>query len=326
MIEPLEPRTLLSAGGTLDPSFGSGGLLSGEAPVSVRIDGTMVADPDAGDLAVLNPDGSFDAAFMPPVSRGPTSGKSLRLSGGSISRVNADGTPDATFGNGGTVSDLTSGTTVTSFSPQALFTVGDQLLVAGSAQTSGSSSNFIAIERLNNDGSIDRTFGSQGIALSASGSSGSVNVAFIRTDVPTGNILIAGQLNGNPGVAKFGPAGQVLGQFFTATASDPHVYGLSVQNDEKTVLLIGADNKSFSLYRLNVDMSVDTSFGTNGSVAITAPDSPATVTRAFPGSLNIRPDGLIIVGSSFGEENGDSFGFSGEQNGDSFGFSRDLKK
>jgi len=120
-LEPLEPRTFLRAGGTLDPTFGSGGLLSGEAPVSVRIDGTMVADPDAGDLAVLNPDGSFDVVFTPPVSRGPTSGKSLRLSGGSISRVNADGTPDATFSNAGTVSDLTSGTTVASFSPQALF-------------------------------------------------------------------------------------------------------------------------------------------------------------------------------------------------------------
>src|SRR5258707_1803233 len=43
VIEHLESRTLLSAGGTLNPSFGNGGILAGYEVLGVRPDGYLIA-------------------------------------------------------------------------------------------------------------------------------------------------------------------------------------------------------------------------------------------------------------------------------------------
>ncbi|MDB5302366.1 MAG: hypothetical protein JWO87_4029, partial [Phycisphaerales bacterium] len=68
VVEHLESRTLLSAGGTLNPSFGNGGILTGYEVVGVRTDGFLIATRPNGPAALLHPDGSFASNYNGPVT------------------------------------------------------------------------------------------------------------------------------------------------------------------------------------------------------------------------------------------------------------------
>src|SRR6185437_7105806 len=124
LIEPLEARVLLSTGGTPDPGFGQGGYLKGYQVLGVDFDGSLIARQDTSsgtNLVQLHPDGSFEANYTgaaptPPKTNVQSDGKYLVINGQSLTtgntltRYNADGTVDTSFGNNGTVSDFTSGT------------------------------------------------------------------------------------------------------------------------------------------------------------------------------------------------------------------------
>lgn len=138
------------ADGALDPTFGTGGIVSGGQPVytsevAVQPDGKIVvggADDDdlsaASDLNFklrrLNPDGSQDLTFnggavvttafgpmddqpqsilLQPSGRivlaGYTTTSTLFSAQFAVARYEADGSPDATFGNGGMVTTALSG-------------------------------------------------------------------------------------------------------------------------------------------------------------------------------------------------------------------------
>lgn len=196
---------------------------------------------------------------------------------GRIVRLNEDGSLDTGF-------DTTIGADnyVGSISVQT-----DGRIVIGGAFTSynGTSRNYIA--RLDQDGALDSTFDP------GSGADSQVRSTCVQAD---GKILIGGgfiSYNGTTrnGIARLNPEGSLDTTFDPGTGTDYPVICTTIQGDGK-ILIAG----EFTMYngtacnriaRLNPDGSLDTTF------------DPGTGASSMVESVNLQPDGKIIIGGHF---------------------------
>jgi uncharacterized delta-60 repeat protein len=150
-LEALEDR-YCPAGGLLDPTFGTGGIVNlpsatdnGATAVAVQPDGKVVV---AGAVNRRASASSF------------SSGDSI-----SVQRLNRDGTLDTTFYGTGSVAIKASGNDL----PNALALQPDGRILVGGWATDGKDGNYqFLVARLNANGTLDTTFGSKGLWLSAS--------------------------------------------------------------------------------------------------------------------------------------------------------------
>lgn len=219
-----------------------------------------------------------------------------------LARFNADGTPDASFGDNATVT-----TDMGGFGQERARTVAIQpdgkIVVAGEATTS-SGDLVVALARYNTDGSLDTTFGSNGKVISDI-----EGRAFAIALLPDGRILIAGDAwVANPTddfsdflLARFTPEGELDPDFadngwvVTSIAGPADLArNLVVQPDGKIVISgypIGSDPSFVTgVVRYNADGTRDSGFGSGGIVAIT---------NGLAGrGLALQADGkLVLVGS-----------------------------
>jgi uncharacterized delta-60 repeat protein len=324
-LEPLEDRCLLS-GGTLDPTFGSGGLVT-----------TAVGSIDAlyCDVATYPQEGTANDGKI--VEVGDTSVAPHHNMGNymAVVRYNLNGTLDTSFGGTGEV------TTVKGFATAVAVQPDGKVVVAGYAPSQ--------VVRFNIDGTIDTSFGYRGSASTAIGVGGLVLQ-------PDGKIIEAGYSGGNLTVerfnsdgtqdASFGSGGIVttsftsplgpVSQYTEELALDPNSgkivvaansvivryntngsldtgFGsnnlgyvtlstlsfstVAVQSDDRvlvagTIFLNNASTKEIGLDRLNPDGTLDTSFGTNG-VVVTSPTD-----YVYADSVKIQANGQILVGGT----------------------------
>lgn len=195
--------TQLHADGTRDLSFGTDGILTLEPPetlYSVRgltalADGSLIVRA-AGGLLKYTADGELDSHFgnngILEFARA-TAGTDVAVQDDgkillstftvpvydfSLQRFNADGSPDLSFGNQGSVTLDIPGDYATA---NAVAVQDDgRILLGGSAFANGGS-DFAAV-RLNADGSLDSTFGSTDGSTRLVGSSGSDILKGLATD------------------------------------------------------------------------------------------------------------------------------------------------
>jgi uncharacterized delta-60 repeat protein len=258
----LEDR-VVPGGGALDQSFGQGGI------VSTQMDGALgIAEQADGKLVVVS---GYPQKFA-------------------LIRYNADGTVDSTFGNSGIVAlDFAHG----AMSDCLLIQPDGKIVVGGAVQSEqsdmwGNRLIDFALARFNADGSLDTTFGIGGtVETSFAGFFGKEKIAL----QPDGHIILAGQLNGAPMVARFdadgtfdtafGTYGNGL-QFFRGLTGN--IADLAVQPDGK-ILVLGRAGFGGWLARLNADGSPDSSFPP------LIPISP----KVAPSGLALQPDGRILV-------------------------------
>lgn len=248
--EPLEAREN-PAGGVLDTTFGSGGV------AAVPANGTVNA-------TAVQPDGKVLA-----VSTESWSGRSVA----SVTRLNGDGTPDATFGTGGTVR-LAVGRT--NYGTAVAIQPDGKVLVAGDAHTRTSlwyPDNQYAVARLNPNGTLDRTFGGANTGWWTSNpTSGEERVTRLAV-VPSGggfSIYAGGQAGlTTAAVVKLTAAGRPdttygAGGFATRTVVDSSTVLMAVTPSGRAVVRNG-----MSLYGFTPAGQTDAGFGTNGAVAAT---------------------------------------------------------
>lgn len=228
IVLPAVPARAVS-GGTLDPTFGSGGKLltdfgGQEMAYGVRVqaDGKIVAagfsntdgnhdfalarydrdgtlDPTFGTggkvLTDVSGAGSYDEARAVAVE---PDGKILAAgssdAGGStdfaVVRYDGDGTLDPAFGAGGQVLTNFGGSDYA----YAVAVQGDGKVVAAGSSDAGGSTDF-ALVRYNNDGSLDGRFGGGGKVLTDVGG-GSNDVALAVAVQADGKIMAAGVVSG----------------------------------------------------------------------------------------------------------------------------------
>ena len=280
LIEPVEQRMLMSAG-AVDPTFGTGGTAN--APVDASFLVTLAVDANGRAL-----EGAEDTL---------RSGVTLAT----VSRVNANGTVDTTFGSNGTV------TVPGEQATQVLVETDGAILV-----NSGPTYDGGTLTRLTSSGQIDTTFGSDGsitlggfISTVAVGADGKI-VAYDSGD----GVVYRYDANGSPDMS-FGPGGQVSVATLLPPGSAHMFIGEQYTNAEPLPLTIDAAGRidltvitqtsakaieRYGVVRLTAAGKADASFGTN-AVAVVPPGPSQTggVT-----ALAIAPDGTIYQSYSIG--------------------------
>lgn len=230
--------------GNLDPTFGNGGTTFTDFggttdiaySVAVATDGTLVAAGSSNkNFAFVRYDANghlnskFGAGGRQVFDTGGTSQVLGAVTVDSLNRVvaagasdtnldvvrlTATGDPDTTFNGGGMV--VVSGLvarpdgTVPDYTEAVALQQDGKILVANKT-TSG----HFGVARLNDDGSADTSFGSNGIASANFGGDDDADAIVLQKD--TGNILVVGTslISGTPntGVAAFAPDGTLIQSF-----------------------------------------------------------------------------------------------------------------
>jgi uncharacterized delta-60 repeat protein len=244
-----------SAPGDLDPTFGTGGLVTTDfggrgdfgLAVALQSDGKIVA---AGNSSAV---GVFSVNFA-------------------LARYNTDGSLDSTFGSGGTV--------LTSFGGNlsAAFDVAvqpDGKIVAVGVAGSGAAGSDFGIARYSANGTLDPTFGTGGLVTTDfGGGSDQANGVALQ---PDGKIVVVGPLQGKFGVARYNPDGSLDSTFGSggkvitdASPSFDGAFDVAVWSGKIVVGggtgLFPSGASDFQLVRYNGDGTLDSSFGGSGIV------------------------------------------------------------
>src|SRR5215471_11968665 len=275
--------------GSLDRSFGNGGIVTTTFP-----EGSYAFD------VALQPDGKIIAAGTVFVDFIPGEPSNTDFA---LARYNPDGTPDATFGNGGQVTTDFFGNEDDAFS--VLIQPDGKIVAVGSANNPASYYDFAAVRYLSN-GTTDTTFG---VAGKVSTDFGDQNFDRARSAAlqPDGRIVAAGfaiSQNGvvqNFAVARYTSSG-VLDTTFSRdgiTQIDfgsccQSAYEVLLQSDGK-IITVGYANtedsdSDFLLARLNPRGSLDNTFGVAGKVRTSFGDLNGGANGAA-----LQSDGKIVA-------------------------------
>src|SRR5271167_562719 len=287
----------LNTNGTLDSSFGSGGIVNN----SFGADGPVFG-------VAIQPDGKIVAA-------------AAGFLGGSVGRFNSDGSVDTTFGNGGFAvsKSLNSGPGI--LSALALQADG-KILVTGAG----------LIGRYTTDGQLDTTFGSSGIAalnsviataiaLQSDGKilvttgAGAPSELFSSPNLPSPQAGGIARYNTNGSLdTTFGISGQaacVASAAAIAIQSNGKIVVAGTIPSALNTLVSGGitfvDNQTgFGVVRYNSSGSVDTSFNPGGGIGsgggvITGFGNSFPAGSAF--ALAIQSNGDIVVAGQAGNGN-----------------------
>lgn len=258
--------------GNLDSSFGNGGKVttdfggqSSVADIAIQHDGKILVVGNTAPLSTLQTYQSF------------------------ILRYNSDGSLDGGFGNAGkvTVNELGRVTAL-------VLQPDNKIIIAG---TSAAASDF-AVARYNPNGSLDTSFGNNGITTTDLGASDSLLTIALQSDgkiVAVGSsgipplalsggtsFLALARFNSDGGLdTDFGMTGKIVANELGAPSA---ALAVVLQGDGK-IVVAGSPN----LVRYNSNGAVDTSFGSGGKVITPEVTASAVV---------LQSDGKIVTGGA----------------------------
>ena len=337
---------VLAAAGDLDQSFGTNGaVLTQFGPsqdearaVAIQPDGKIVVAgfTDPGffnyDFAVAryNPDGSLDPTFggVGKVTTDigsntkdrafataiQTDGKIVvagqstlnGFNGFELVRYNIDGSLDSSFGSGGKVNFIV---TLVSGSDDAVFGIAIQAdgKIVAAGTTGPTNLGDFALMRFNSDGSVDTTFGNNGIVTTGVDGHDIAYSATLQSDgkiVAAGFTEASGSGSGDFALVRYNSNGSLDtsfdgdGKAVTAVSGEDIAHAVQSQTDGKLVVagyaVTGAGLNDFALVRYNSNGSLDTSFDTDGRVTTSISNNRSDVARA----LAIESNGKIVVAGS----------------------------
>lgn len=323
----------------LDPTFGDNGVLtltnlgapSMANDVAIQPDGKIIivgeAKPSSFSFTVirLNNDGSFDSSFgtngiVQSSHASGARGRGVALqsdgkivvcgsswAGGSnysalVVRYNANGTIDNTFGTNG-FAHLTG-----LYNSKRVAIQGDGKIVVGGF----SSNDNYGLARLNSDGTLDVSFGSNGYVITQMEDTNGTNVASYVEDIALQNdgkvvavgFAVCGETANDIVIARYNSDG-TLDNTFNGTGIIMEDLGtcadfaisVKIQPDNKIVvgghketqLIVGVPDYDLAIIRLNPDGTKDTSFGTNGYTYVNA-----GVEASYNNDIAIQDDGKIL--------------------------------
>jgi uncharacterized delta-60 repeat protein len=304
-LEALEDRCLLS-GGVLDPTFGSGGLVT----TTVASDSRAYAVATYPNLGTVN-DGKIVAVGDCYTTTGKTSSLDI-----AVVRYNLDGTLDRSFGGTGEVlSDLGRSLAV-------------QIQPDGKVLAAGVSGTHFVVVRFKSNGAPDASFGSNGEVITAIGrNSSDIGEAMVLQ--PDGKIVVAGETkpnntsyqdlalvryNANGTLdTSFGSGGKVTMRFASPIQSsiDPRCVNLALDpntspldpNSGKLVVVAQLQSPAGAVVvRYNTNGTLDTTFGTNhaGYVNLDNPTYPSVAVQS--------DDRIVVSGTVNNLQTGDDVG------------------
>lgn len=215
-----------------------------------------------------------------------------------LARYNADGSIDKSFGNSGIANTELNGRT---WSSAVLMQVDGKIIAVGTVFTHDGFYEVVLL-RYQPNGSIDASFGENGIARARIKEINHAFAAAIQTD---GKILVTGRCadgyfpRGAPILtlrydtngtldSTFGKSGVVFTDF--EAGNNGIGYAIRLQSDGKIVIAGHAEGSPAYavIVRLEANGNVDSSFGTNGKIKSTL--------VYFAYDVIIQEDGKIVIG------------------------------
>ena len=289
--QPYFSTAEFDSNGSLDPNFGSGGT----AITSSQGSNT----PSFSYAATLYPTGSTGDEKILEVGTGLIG----RSNGIALVRFNPDGSLDTSFGKQGMVFTSlrqgSSGATGVVLQPN-----GTSLpKIVAVASYHGSN---IELVRYNPDGSLDKTFGSNGVVSTQLTSSSNTGFFQLALDPVTGDLIVAGSVqvnsttnegflaaytpNGAPDTS-FGGTGIVYNSSFPAGAVP--IEAETIQSNGYIVTAGSGPGATFDISRYSPSGALDSTFG-NGGV-VTTP-IPGSYNSAYVWALALQSNGDIVAG------------------------------
>ncbi len=267
--------------GSLDNSFGS----SGKATVGFS----------SGDARAFAVQIQLDGAIVVAGYENPSVQRNF-----AVARLLPNGNLDYTFSFDGKTT-----TAIGSDNDEAydlVLQTDGKIIVAGNAEFGGITR--LALVRYNPDGSLDHSFGTNGIATTDLGGDAVINSIALQTD---GKIVAGGHVRSGSyydfAVARYKTNGTLDSSFSfngwvstTLSSLSDYCYGIAIQSDGK-ILAVGSSYDAsivIALVRYNTDGSLDNSFGTNGVVKTDI--NVGLIDAAH--SLTLQSDGKIVAGGT----------------------------
>src|SRR6266704_1317908 len=289
-----------AADGDLDPTFGTGGMVTTDIDHSTDIANAVAIQAD-GKLVVVgqtykNNDYSNED-FV-------------------VTRYNTNGTLDNTFGTGGKVRTDFPGLAAV---PSAVVIQPDgKIVVAGGAFPQFTFAGNFEVVRYNPNGSLDRSFGNGGIVTTTFPEG---SYAFDVALQPDGKIIAAGTVfvdfipgessNTDFALARYNPNGSLDTTFGNGGRAMTDFVGLEddafsvlIQPDGKIVAVGSANDPAtyydFAAARYLSNGTIDTTFGVAGKVTTDFGDQNFDRAR----SAALQPDGKIVAAGFAISQNG----------------------
>ena len=215
-------------------------------------------------------------------------------------RYNLDGTLDTTFNGTGMVITKISDLTVPVDDAKAVIQQSNGRLVVVGVTASGVNDDC-ALVRYNKDGSLDETFGEQGIVTMGFGTKDDTCLSIIQQ--ADDKLVVAGEAamsNGNDKAdfalarfnadgsldSSFGTGGKVTTDFGGTTNNGRSV----IQLADGKLLMAGYSDYNFALTRYNTDGSLDTAFDTDGKLFVDIASD-----RDYAISVLQQADGRLVL-------------------------------
>jgi uncharacterized delta-60 repeat protein len=262
-LEMLEDRCCPSSG-ALDPTFGSGGTVTT----------SLSTGSDMAHGVLLQPNGDLIAYGSAAPKLGVIGNFAFALA-----RYTPGGSLDKTFGSGGLVTTAKVGsTTITGNTEQVGAGVRQAALQSDGKIVAIGAGRYLV--RYNTNGSIDTTFGAQGLVTASSGFS--VNSVLIQPG--NGDIVLGGSFGSDFALLRYTPQGTLDSSFgnngeVVTPAAAGGIVALALENGD---IVAGGGGV---LARYTLGGSLDTTFGAGGIVT-----SPVGIT-----SLQVQPNGQIVA-------------------------------
>lgn len=267
-----------NSNGSLDPTFGS----DGNGIVTTDITGS--GESSFALSVAIRPDGKIVTAGYVNTSPGTAF---------AVVRYNSDGSLDTGFDSDGIV------TTVIQMGTNKAKSVAIQL--DGKIIAAGDSNQFSAFARYNSDGSLDPSFGTDGIVVASLGGNSVINSVSIQSD---GRVVGAGYVfNGTSNdfaIARLNSDGSFDDTFDTdgivltpIGTSNEQSYAVAINSADGTIVAAGSSyivDDDFAVVRYNSDGSLDASFGVGGKVTT---DIDTEITQGY--ATAVQSDGKIIA-------------------------------
>ncbi|GIW23318.1 MAG: hypothetical protein KatS3mg068_2325 [Candidatus Sericytochromatia bacterium] len=236
-----------------------------------------------------------------------------------IAKFDSIGNPITNFGTNGIIKKVI---TSNQDYPEKLLILNDGKILIGGISYSGTSNYNIFLIRYNNDGTIDNTFGTNGITITDVNFSLQEDILNSFIILNDGSIMICGYTKQSginiPLIGKYNSDGNLNSTFgnngfktFTLFNSSAIFYDLAIQLDGKILLGGSFDNDinlndSFML-RLNENLELDESFGING---IFTNDVAYTLEQYhkndYIDKFLLLPEGKILILGNYNDINNSS--------------------
>lgn len=226
-------------------------------------------------------------------------------------RFNSDGSYDNTYGDNG----FSQAAPLRRFGPitNAAMQSDGKVVVTGETPFNDVTSGDFGVARWNTNGSLDGTFGSQGIATVDFGYDDTGEMVRIQSD---GKIVVAGEIyiNGHDmiGLTRLNTDGSIDGTYgaggsgkYVAAPVDIELTDMGFTPDGKLLTMCDYNDNDVTLIRFGANGIIDTGFGIQGIQEI---DYFLGTYHPFVACMAVQSDGKVLIGGElYNGSNGDMF-------------------